>query len=152
MSNPKNKKEKTFLGIDYGQRRIGLAYAASPLFISLPIGCIEAGNTVEATAKILFNIIQERSVSCVVLGNPIPMQKGQKSALQEEITKLSSLIQESCGVEVILWDERLSSAQAERMLKGDCGLSRKKRKGKTDTIAATLILTSFLESSPQRYS
>ncbi|MEF9497053.1 Holliday junction resolvase RuvX [Chlamydia sp. 04-14] len=149
MSNP--QAAKTFLGVDYGQKRIGLAYAASPLLISLPIGFIEAGKTLEATAKILAKVIQERNVSCVILGNPIPMQKGQKSVLQEEIIKLSSLIQESCSVEVILWDERLSSAQAERMLKGDCGLSRKKRKGKSDSIAATLILTSFLESSPQIY-
>ncbi|QVE49125.1 Holliday junction resolvase RuvX [Chlamydia crocodili] len=150
MSN--SQTERIFLGVDYGQRRIGLAYAASPLLISLPIGFIEAGKTLEATAKILGKIIQERNVSYVILGNPIPMQKSQKSILQEEIIKLSSLIQESCSVEVILWDERLSSAQAERMLKGDCGLNRKQRKGKADSIAATLILTSFLESSPQIYS
>ncbi|ASD30713.1 Holliday junction resolvase RuvX [Chlamydia abortus] len=147
MSNP--QVAKVFLGVDYGERRIGLAYAAYPLGISLPIGFIATGKTLEATAKLLVGIIQERRVSTVVLGNPLPMQKGQKSALQEDILKLSSLLQESCPVEVILWDERLSSAQAERMLKGDCGLSRKKRKGKTDSIAATLILTSFLEHSPR---
>ncbi|BAE81178.1 conserved hypothetical protein [Chlamydia felis Fe/C-56] len=146
MSKPKAKK--IFLGVDYGQRRIGLAYAASPLFISLPIGFIEAGKTLEATAQSLAKIILEREVSCVVLGNPIPMQIGQKSSLQEEILKISSLIQEFCHVDVVLWDERLSSAQAERMLKCDCGLSRKQRKGKTDSVAATLILTNFLESSP----
>ncbi|WP_139414437.1 Holliday junction resolvase RuvX [Chlamydia abortus] len=146
MSNP--QVTKVFLGVDYGERRIGLAYAASPPGISLPIGFIATGKTLEATAKLLVGIIQERRVSTVVLGNPLPMQKRQKSALQEDILKLSSLLQESCPIEVILWDERLSSAQAERMLKGDCGLSRKKRKGKTDSIAATLILTSFLEHSP----
>ncbi|QXE27023.1 Holliday junction resolvase RuvX [Chlamydia buteonis] len=150
MSNP--QVAKVFLGVDYGERRIGLAYAAYPLCISLPIGFIETGKTLGDTAKLLVRIIHERNVSTVVLGNPIPMQKRHTSVLQEDIIKLASLIQESCPVEVILWDERLSSAQAERMLKGDCGLSRKKRKGKTDSIAATLILTSFLESSPHTLS
>ncbi|WP_348662649.1 Holliday junction resolvase RuvX [Chlamydia vaughanii] len=147
MSN--SKIGKTFLGIDYGQKRIGLSLASSPMFISLPVGFIEAGKTLEATAKILCKVIQERNVSCVILGNPIPMQKGQTSSLQEEINTLASLIREFSNIEVVLWDERLSSAQAERMLKNDCGLSRKKRKGKADSLAATLILTSFLESSPQ---
>ncbi|EPJ22853.1 hypothetical protein CP03DC29_0753, partial [Chlamydia psittaci 03DC29] len=81
MSNP--QAAKVFLGVDYGEKRIGLAYASSPLCISLPIGFIATGKTLEATAKLLVGIIQERNVSTVVLGNPIPMQKGQKSALQE---------------------------------------------------------------------
>ena len=65
--------------------------------------------------------------------------------LQSEIQELAALVQEMTSLEVILWDERLSSAQAERMLKNDCGLSRKQRKHSSDSLAATLILSSFLD-------
>ncbi|AHK63245.1 Putative pre-16S rRNA nuclease [Chlamydia avium] len=141
-----NHQFSTFLGVDYGNKRIGLAWAAAPLFISLPIGFMKTGETIEQTASNLYKIIQEKKISCVVLGNPIPMHKEHTSHLQEEIQKLASLLQ--THTKTILWDERLSSVQAERMLKTDCGLSRKQRKGKTDSIAATLILSSFLDSMP----
>lgn len=140
------QKHSAFLGVDYGNKRIGLAWASAPMFISLPIGFINTGATVEATAEILHKIIQEKKISCVVLGNPVPMNKGHQSHLQGDIQKLGCALQKY--VETILWDERLSSMQAERMLKIDCGLSRKQRKGKTDSIAATLILSSFLDTLP----
>ncbi|WP_276816090.1 Holliday junction resolvase RuvX [Chlamydia gallinacea] len=134
----------SFLGVDYGNKRIGLAWASAPLLISLPIGFINTGKTIEETVNHLHKIIQEKRISCVILGNPIPMNTGQLSYLQEDIRKLASMLQKY--TETILWDERLSSVQAERLLKTDCGLSRKQRKGKTDSIAATLILSSFLDT------
>ncbi|EPP35304.1 hypothetical protein CP10139811_0165 [Chlamydia ibidis] len=140
---------KSYLAVDYGKKRIGLAYASSPLLISLPIGTIESHKELVDTAKSICKVVRDRCITCVVLGNPLPMRKGYLSPLQEEIVMLASLIREISGVEIILWDERLSSAQAERMLKNDCELNRKKRKGKTDSLAATLILTSFLESLSQ---
>ncbi|ANH78990.1 Holliday junction resolvase RuvX [Candidatus Chlamydia sanziniae] len=138
---------KAFLGVDYGKKRIGLAYAVTPFFLSLPIGVLEASKSLEATAQTLQKVIVDRQITCVVLGNPLPMQRNQISPLQEEITALAEKLKEIPLVDIVLWDERLSSAQAKRMLKHDCGLSRKQRKGKTDALAATLILTSFLESS-----
>lgn len=137
--------DKVFLCIDYGQKRIGLAYATASLAISLPIGYIETKPTLALTAAALYKIIQERKVSHVVLGNPIPMRKHQRSPLQEEIHMLAELLREMSGLEVVLWDERLSSAQAERELRY-CGYTRRQRKNKSDAIAATLILTSFLET------
>lgn len=73
MSNP--QAAKVFLGVDYGEKRIGLAYASSPLCISLPIGFIATGKTLEATAKLLVGIIRERNVSTVVLGTLSPCKK-----------------------------------------------------------------------------
>lgn len=136
---------KVYLGVDYGLKRVGLACASAPLFLSVPIGTIERGKNLDVIVTALRKIIVERRVSCVILGNPIPMHGNQVSSLQEEIAIFAKKLKEATCIEVILWDERLSSAQAERMLKHDCGLSRKQRKGKTDTLAATLILSSFLE-------
>ncbi|AAF38349.1 Putative Holliday junction resolvase [Chlamydia pneumoniae] len=148
MSKPSSCK--AYLGIDYGKKRIGLAYAAEPLLLTLPIGNIEAGKNLKLSAEALHKIILSRNITCVVLGNPLPMQKGLYSSLQEEVSLLAEELKKLSTVEIILWDERLSSVQAERMLKQDCGLSRKDRKGKTDSLAATLILTSFLDSLPKK--
>ncbi|WP_201456941.1 Holliday junction resolvase RuvX [Chlamydia sp. 17-3921] len=140
---------KAFLGVDYGQKRIGLACASYPLFLSIPIGTIEREKNLDSIVTSLQKIIVERKITCVILGNPLPMYKGQVSPLQKEIILLSERLKEVLHINVILWDERLSSTQAEKMLKQDCGLSRKQRTGKTDALAATLILSSFLESSLQ---
>ncbi|SPN73386.1 Putative Holliday junction resolvase,Holliday junction resolvase-like protein,RNAse H domain protein, YqgF family,Uncharacterised protein family (UPF0081) [Chlamydia serpentis] len=140
---------KAFLGIDYGKKRIGLAYAAQPLLLTLPIGSLEAGKNLKLSAEAIYKVILDRKITCVVLGNPLPMQKGHCSSLQKEITLLCEELKLISNVEIVLWDERLSSVQAERMLRQDCGLSRKQRKGKTDSLAATLILTSFLETLPK---
>lgn len=140
------KQQQAFLGIDYGKKRIGLAFASSPLLIPLPIGNVEARSSLTLTAQALVSIIKERAVTTVVFGNPLPMQKAYASSVQSEIQELAALIQEMTAIEVILWDERLSSAQAKRMLKSDCGLNRKQRKNSSDSLAATLILSSFLDS------
>ncbi|WP_100934873.1 Holliday junction resolvase RuvX [Candidatus Chlamydia corallus] len=140
---------KAFLGVDYGKKRIGLAYAAEPLLLTLPIGSLEAGKSLKLSAEALHKIILDRKVTCVVLGNPLPMQKGLFSSLQKDISLLAEALKNISVVQIVLWDERLSSVQAERMLKQDCGLNRKQRKGKVDSLAATLILTSFLESLPK---
>ncbi|MBQ8498380.1 Holliday junction resolvase RuvX [Chlamydia sp.] len=140
------KQKEAFLGVDYGKKRTGLAFASAPLFVTLPIGFIETRPSLAQTAESLITIIKERAITTVVFGNPLPMQKAYASSVQQEIQELATLIQEKLPLEVILWDERLSSAQAERMLKSDCGLNRKQRKSSSDTLAATIILSNFLDS------
>ncbi|AIT90640.1 Holliday junction resolvase [Chlamydia muridarum] len=140
------KQKEAFLGVDYGKKRIGLAFASAPLLITLPIGSINTCSSLALTAQALITIIKERAVTTVVFGNPLPMQKSYASSVQSEIQELAALVRDMTSLEVILWDERLSSAQAERMLKNDCGLSRKQRKNSSDSLAATLILSSFLDS------
>ncbi|WP_231165396.1 Holliday junction resolvase RuvX, partial [Chlamydia pecorum] len=76
---------KVYLGVDYGLKRVGLACASAPLFLSVPIGTVERGKNLDVIVTTLRKIIVERHVSCVILGNPIPMYGNQVSALQEEI-------------------------------------------------------------------
>ncbi len=54
-------------------------------------------------------------------------------------------LREQTGIEPIFWDERLTSSQAHRLLSEE-GITREERKGKVDSIAATLILESYLQS------
>lgn len=141
-----NTPALTYLGIDYGKKRIGLAYAAPPLYVPLPIGNIETRGALKDTITEITKIIHARKITQIIVGNPVPMRHGQLSPLQIEIHTFATTLQQLSTIPVLLWDERLSSMQAERMLKNDCGLSRKQRKNKTDSLAATLILSSFLDS------
>lgn len=136
----------TYLGIDYGKKRIGLAYAAPPLYVPLPIGSIETRNNLKETIIEITKVIHDRKITQIIVGNPLPMRHSQFSPLQTEIHTFATTLQQISTISVLLWDERLSSMQAERMLKNDCGLTRKQRKNKTDSLAATLILSSFLDS------
>lgn len=135
-----------YLGIDYGKKRIGLAYASYPLYLAVPIGMIPTKLSFKETAIEIANIIYDRKITDIVIGNPISMNNRHPSSMQVEIQQFIIELRALSTAVIHLWDERLSSVQAERMLKNDCGLKRKQRKPKTDAVAATLILSSFLDS------
>jgi putative Holliday junction resolvase len=131
------------LGIDYGEKRIGLAlsdplgYSAQGLETLLNAG---KHKSVESIAK----ICAEHKVSEIVIGLPINMD-GSEGPKAREILALVPLLEEKAGVPVKTWDERLSSRQAGRLMIEE-GLSRRKQKLSSDRLAATLILQGYLES------
>ena len=89
-------------------------------------------------------LISEKKVDKVVLGNPINMN-GTIGPQAEYVREFKKMLEEAANIEVILYDERLTSVEVNKiMITAD--LSRAKRKDKVDTLAATLILQSYLDS------
>jgi putative Holliday junction resolvase len=127
------------LGIDPGDRRVGLA-------VSDPLGITAQGlETFDRTSggdlvKHLFDLVVEYEIQEIVLGHPISLS-GRASESSKKAESLASELRTALDVEVVLWDERLTSAEAKRVLKG-------KRAGKkaVDKLAAILILQSYLDS------
>jgi putative Holliday junction resolvase len=70
---------------------------------------------------------------------------GDLSPLGEAVREFAAKLSGQTGVETVFWDERLTSSQAHRLLSEE-GLKREERKGKVDSIAATLLLESYLQS------
>jgi putative Holliday junction resolvase len=95
----------------------------------------------------LQKIIQEKSVRLVVVGLPLNMN-GTEGPMSVVVRNLARKIEEECGVPVNLTDERLTSWEAENILIDDLDLSRKKMKAVKDSMAACLILKSYLASNP----
>lgn len=131
------------LGIDYGEKRIGLA-------ISDPLGYTAQGlETLQARDKksaveAIKTLCAEQNVGLVVIGLPINMD-GSQGPKAREVLSLVPKMQEALGIPVKTWDERLTSRQAGRLMIEE-GLSRQKQRAQSDRLAATLILQSYLES------
>ena len=131
------------LAIDYGTRRMGLA-------VSDPLGITAQGlETLERKNKRadfgrLERTIREYQVREIVLGNPLRMS-GEASTLSQKVAEFAEELRRRFQLPVHLWDERLTSAEANRLLR-EAELSIKKRAQAVDRMAAVLILQSFMQA------
>jgi putative Holliday junction resolvase len=131
------------LGIDLGARRIGLAVSDPDGRIAFPAGMLESRGQKQDLAA-LCALIRERGVTSVVVGLPVHMS-GRAGPEAEAARRFADELAKAAGVAVELLDERWTSREAERALR-DMGRSSKRReRGEVDSLAATLLLRSFLE-------
>lgn len=130
------------LGIDFGEKRIGLAIANPVLAIAQPLSVLKRKN-IESDIKELEEIIKEYGVEEIVLGLPLDMN-GRQGRKAKEAIDFGELLKEKLKLKISLYDERLSTAQGERILL-QADLSRAKRKNVRDKIAAQIILQSYLD-------
>lgn len=130
------------LGIDYGEKRIGLAIS-DPLGITAQgLPTIEYSNIQEALQKIM-TIISEKEIGEIVVGLPKHMNNSLGESARAALS-FGERLKTHTGISVKTIDERLSTARAHKaMLEGN--LSRKQRKGRVDMIAAQLILQNYLD-------
>jgi putative Holliday junction resolvase len=133
----------TVLGIDLGAKRIGLAVSDESERIALPAGVLESRGR-RADFAAIRGLARERGVSRVVVGLPLHMD-GRAGPEAEAARAFASALAAELGLPVETLDERWSTVEAERTLR-EAGQSRKKRRaGAADTLAATLLLRTFLE-------
>ena len=131
------------LAIDYGSRRMGLA-VSDPLGITAQgLETLERRNKRSDFAR-LERVLREQQVSEIVLGNPLHMS-GEEGRQSQKVAEFAEELRRRFAVPVHLWDERLTSAEANRLLR-DMELSLEKRTLAVDRMAATLILQSFLQA------
>ena len=131
------------LGIDLGKKRIGLAISDESERIALPAGIIESRGRAKDLAAIR-SLVAERGVRQVVVGLPLHMdgRAGPEAvAARSFATALAGVL----GLPVETLDERWSTVEAERTLRETGQSGRKRRAGAADTLAATLLLRTFLE-------
>jgi putative holliday junction resolvase len=131
------------LAIDYGSRRMGLA-VTDPLGITAQgIETLERKNK-RADFGRLERTIREYEVNEIVLGNPLRMS-GQEGTQSQKVAEFAEELRKRFQLPVHLWDERLTSAEANRLLREN-EVSLKKRTQAVDRMAAVLILQSFMQS------
>ncbi|MBN3038861.1 MAG: Holliday junction resolvase RuvX [Candidatus Omnitrophica bacterium] len=131
------------LALDVGEKNIGLAISDELGWTAQGLPTLRYQENTEALLEIT-NVVKENNVSEIVVGMPINMDGSLGKKAKEVVSFLESL-QKEVSVPIKLWDERMSSVQAEKlMLKAD--LSRKKRKKKVDQLAAQIILQTYLDS------
>lgn len=133
--------EGRILGLDIGERRIGVAVSDELGTIASPVGLIRRESDVARELKEL--IIRYDAVR-LVAGLPIGLsgREGPQAALVREFT---DALASEIDVPLDYWDERLSTTVAERSLIAG-GTRRSKRKDKIDAVAAAVILQSYLDN------
>lgn len=131
------------MGIDIGSRRIGVAISDPSAIIAQPLMTLEATKKGAMPLDELRDLIADRGVEGLVVGLPRRLD-GSHGPGAEAAEAAAEELRAETGLRVEMWDERLTSVQAERLLI-DAGVRRKQRKGATDRIAAALILQAFLD-------
>lgn len=131
------------LALDYGSVRIGVAVSDALLITAQGLETIRRTSFTEDLKKIE-SIIREYDVGEIVVGLPISMD-GTHSMKTDETLKFVKNLSANVSLPVKTYDERLTTMQAERTLL-EADMSRSKRKGLRDRLAAQLILQSYLDS------
>lgn len=129
------------VGLDPGQRRIGVAVADPTGTIASPDRYID--RTEVDLAEALTNLCKEFDVSVFVIGLPIALD-GTEGPSARAARDLGELVKTTTGVEVAFEDERFTSKTAENALISG-GVRRRKRKEKRDQIAAAVMLQNYLD-------
>ncbi|MBU5442606.1 MULTISPECIES: Holliday junction resolvase RuvX [unclassified Paenibacillus] len=135
------------LGLDYGDRRIGVAISDAFGWTAQGIEVIERRSEADDFRRIS-ELIEAHEVTEIVVGLPKNMN-GTIGSRGEICMAFAQSLQTELNLPVHLWDERLSTVSAQRILI-DADVSRKKRKQVVDKMAATLILQNFLDSKSKR--
>jgi putative Holliday junction resolvase len=130
------------LGLDVGEKKIGVAISDELGLIAHGIDVIERKNDGKDIDRIC-DIISDYKVTKIVAGLPKNMN-GTLGPSGTAVRKYVTKLQNTSGIEVDFWDERLTTVAAERVLL-EADVSRKKRKGVIDKLAAVLILQSYLD-------
>jgi putative pre-16S rRNA nuclease len=130
------------LAIDYGTRRIGLAVSDALGITAQGIPTLERTNLADALRHIQQRA-EEFSVELVLLGNPLS-PRGTETAMSGHVASFAEKLRHRLPCPVELVDERLTSAQANRVLR-ESGVSIGKRRGARDRMAATLLLQAYLD-------
>jgi len=143
VSSDRNRSADRVLGLDVGSRRIGLA-VSDPLGITAQgLETLQRKNKRQDFAR-LERVICEYQVKEIVVGLPLRMS-GAEGTQSEKMRTFAEDLQKRFRLPVHLWDERLTSAEANRLLR-ETELSIEKRGKAVDRMAAVLILQAWMES------
>ena len=132
------------MGLDYGSKTVGVA-VSDPLGITaqgVETICRKDENKLRKTCARIEALIEEYQVTKIVLGLPKHMNNDIGDRAEKSMA-FGEMLKRRTGLEVVMWDERLTTVDAHRIL-SENGRRGKKRKQKVDAVAATLILEGYL--------
>lgn len=134
------------MGLDYGDKTVGVAVSDSLLLTAQPVETVkrERANKLRQTYARIEVLIQEYDIEKIVVGLPKNMNN-EEGIRCVQTREFAETLERRTGLEIIFWDERLTTAAADAVLE-EGGVSRQKRKAYIDKIAASMILQGYLDS------
>ena len=132
------------LAVDPGEKRLGLAISDPSGTIANPLTVLKhTSRTVDAAT--IAQIAEQNQVGVIVVGQALDTE-GNPSPQGRSAARLANAIGEQTAIPVVLWDES-ESTQAARQARIAMGVSRRKRRGHLDDLAATYILQTYLDAN-----
>ena len=131
--------------IDFGTVRLGIAITDESKIIATPLPTLRAKKTLAETAHLIAQTLASYpSCELVIIGLPLLMS-GKESPMSTQVRAFATLLEKELSIPILLWDERLTSAGIEKMLKQH-EISRKERAQLSDSLSAISILQNYLDS------
>jgi putative Holliday junction resolvase len=131
------------LALDLGKKRIGLAVSDELGLTAQGLPTIHRSN-LRLDFEALAEVVRDRGVSTILLGEPLHMS-GDAGRQSVWVREFGEKIEKRLGIEVRYWDERLTSKEAERVLRSS-GIGIEKRARAIDQLSAVILLQSYLDS------
>ncbi len=131
------------LGIDYGERRIGVALSDESATIATPLRVITVQGRDQAVRDVIA-LAQTHGAQRIIVGRPVRLDGGDGPAAEKALG-FGRALQEAGGLPVGFWDERYSTRTAEQALIAG-GARRNRRKQVVDKLAAQIILQHYLDA------
>lgn len=138
------------MALDYGRSRIGVA-ASDPLrVVAAPRGVVRAGTPPVEPAEALLERVRELEPAVIVVGVPLHMD-GSEGEMAVEAREFARRLAAATGIEIVVRDERLTTVEAERMIR-ELDLPKRKRedRGLRDAMAAAVLLEDYLREETAR--
>ena len=130
------------LGLDLGDVRIGVAVSDDDRRLAVPLGTVRTGAPQDL--KAIGTLVRDHEISLVVVGHPVAMS-GEARTRARSAEEFAGALRSFLEVPVVLQDERLSTVEAERSLRG-AGAAGRDRRRKIDQAAAAIILQAWLDA------
>lgn len=133
------------LGLDYGSKTVGVSVSDSLGLIAQPLETItrKDENKLRQTLARIEELAKEYQAERLVLGLPKNMNNTMGDRAEKSL-EFQAMLQRRTGLEVVMWDERLTTVEANRTLM-DSGVRRENRKEVIDKVAAAFILQGYLD-------
>lgn len=132
------------LGVDVGDVRIGLAVSDDAQLVATPLDTVPGDVDVEDVVATIVAAARDERATAIVVGYPRTMQ-GREGSAAHRCRLVAEQVAASADLPVLLWDERFSTVEAERVLL-DADMRRRRRRTVVDRVAASLILRGVLEA------
>ena len=136
-------KEERIMGIDFGEKRIGIALSDPFRLFAYPFKTLSNNSNFWTQ---IGNIIKEKNVTKILLGLP-PESSSSSNAFRKKVEKFKADIEKKLKISVLFWDEEFTSAIAkEKVLESVTKKAKRRDKSLLDSISAAIILQEFLDA------
>lgn len=131
------------VALDIGERRVGVAAGDTSSRVAVPLKVLPAAD-VEQCAPAFRRLVEDHEPELIVAGVPLTLS-GERGPQAERVERVARAVSERLGLPLAFSDERLSSAEAKRVLR-EQGMSERQMRGRLDCVAASLFLQSWLDA------